>query len=75
MPARRELHQRWLTLLTDERARRSGMPTGEEATAWLINELDQMAGRLAAAPDYRPPTPAEAAAAEREIDAFFATLG
>jgi hypothetical protein len=71
MPDRRDLHQQWLMLLTDERARRSGMPTGEEATAWLIDTLDQMGERMRAAPDFVEPSPAEAAALEREIAAFF----
>jgi hypothetical protein len=44
--------------------------TTARAQGWL----DQMAERLAAAPDYQPLLPEESAATERDIDAFFQRL-
>lgn len=75
MPDRHELHRRWLTLLAGERDRRSGVPSGEEALAWLADTLDQMHERLAAAPGFQPLTPSESAATLREIEAVLTKRG
>jgi hypothetical protein len=40
----------------------------------LIEQLDLMAERLRAAPGWRPQTPAEAAASNARIEAFFRQL-
>jgi hypothetical protein len=68
------LRQRWLAILQAELLRREEEDGGdrrEQVLGELIAKLDQMAERLAMAPDYVPPTPEEAAATAREIDTFF----
>jgi hypothetical protein len=55
----------------DRRQKAKLAAAGGDPREWLIAKLDEMAARLQEAADYAPPTPAEAAAAEREIEAFF----
>jgi hypothetical protein len=71
------LRRRWLEILHSELMRRDQEDGGarhEQALADIFAKLDDMHERLAMAPDYVPPTPAEAAATEREIEAFFKRL-
>jgi hypothetical protein len=66
--------ERWLALLGAERERRQAAKltaAGGDPREWLIAKLDEMAERLAAASDYAPPRPAEAAAIERDLGGFF----
>jgi hypothetical protein len=41
--------------------------------SWLLDTLDQMGQRLAAAPGYTAPSRAEVAAVERELEAFLSS--
>jgi hypothetical protein len=55
--------QRWMASLATERERRQMAKltaAGGDPGEWLIAKLDEMGERITAAPDYVPPTPAEA---------------
>lgn len=71
------LRQRWLEILQAELVQREAENTSErheQQLAELVAKLDEMSARLATAPDYRPPTPEENAAFERDFTAFLGRL-
>jgi hypothetical protein len=77
MTSRREelLRRRWLDVLRAERSRREEGEDGGARRARVIAELqaqlDVIAERLRAAPDYVEPSDAQKAQWRRELDAFF----
>ena len=71
-----ERTRRRMVSLATERERRQKAKfaaAGGDPRDWLIARLTEMASRLAAAPDYVPPTPDENAAIERELDEFLSS--
>jgi hypothetical protein len=76
-PRREEkLRRRWLDVLRAELASRNAErdgPLREQRIAEFQAQLDVIAERLRAAPDWVEPTPAEQAQWGRELDAWFRT--
>jgi hypothetical protein len=76
MPTADDRRQKWLKLLLEERSRR-GVAAGtiQDPRERLIAELDLMAERLRAAPDWVEPTPEEQERNRQELNRWFRERG